>query len=91
MLWKLIFKRERINALSCLSCPNYISRLMSKHSSVWMNGLQIINAEGIIESENHPFAPSKEIMGGDNMKWLLKSLGERAVENFIMRDLDDTI
>ena len=56
-----------------------------------MNGLQIINAEGIIESENHTFAPSKETTGGDSMKWLLKSVGERAVENFIMRDLDDTI
>ena len=91
LLWKLIFKREIINALSCLSCPNCISRLMSKHSSVCLDGLQIINAEGITESENHPFAPSKEITGGDSMKWLLKSLGERSVENFIMKDLDDTI
>ena len=56
-----------------------------------MDELQIINAEGIIESENHPFAPSNEITDGDGMKQLLESLGERSVENFIMKGLDDNI
>ena len=56
-----------------------------------MDGVQTMNTEGIIESENHPFAPSKEITGGDSMKWLLGSVGERPVENFITKDLDDTI
>lgn len=55
-----------------------------------MDGVQTMNAEGIIESEN-ALAPSKEITGGDSMKWLLESLGERPVENFITKDLDDTI
>ena len=68
--WTLIFKREGINAVSCLSCPSCVSRLMSQ-SPIQMDKLQVIRAKGIRQPENHPFTPSPEITDGgeDSYCW----------------------
>lgn len=41
--------------------------------------LRLINAEGIIESANHPFAPPDEIMDGG------RGIGWQIVENFLIQ------